>query len=143
MILGKQWKAETEDVKTQFRQQAEDLKRKHAEEHPDYHYSPRKPSERKRRASTRQQTKIGQSTKSPMSTNEASDVSSPGMYAETEMSMPINDGLGSIDMIMPEQQFEFDHEAFDTLLQQVQEDYGRANPFSENFDFSDFVADYY
>ena len=46
-------------------------------------------------------------------------------------------------MIMPEQQFEFDHEAFDNLLQQVQEDYGRANPFSESFEFSDFVADYY
>ncbi|PLB51676.1 mating-type HMG-box protein MAT1-2 [Aspergillus steynii IBT 23096] len=143
VILGKQWKAETEDVKMQFRHQAEDLKRKHAEEHPDYHYSPRKPSERKRRASSRQHTKTGQSAKSPISTNDASDASTPGMYSEMEMPMPLNDGLAGIDMIMPEQQFEFDHEAFDNLLQQVQEDYGRANPFSESFEFSDFVADYY
>lgn len=60
------------------------------------------------------------------------------------MPMALNDdGLAGIDMIMPDQQFEFDHEAFDTLLQQVQEDYDRGNPFCESFEFSEFVADYY
>ncbi|KAI9045813.1 HMG-box domain-containing protein [Aspergillus affinis] len=148
--ICKQWKAEDEKVKMQFRQQAEDLKRKHAEEYPDYHYSPRKPSERKRRVSSRQYRKTSLSTKSlksPMSTNEASDVSTPGKYTEIEMTMatplPADDSLAGIDMLMPEQPFEFDYEAFDTLFQQVQEDYSRTNPFSENFDFSDLVTDYY
>ncbi|KAI9035434.1 mating-type HMG-box protein MAT1-2 [Aspergillus affinis] len=128
--------SECEEVKMQFRQQAEDLKRKYADEHLDYHYSPRKPSERKCRTSSRQHRKISLSAKSPkslMSANEASDASTPGIYTEIEIimviPMPADDNLAGIDMLMPEQPFEFDHEAFDTLLQQVQEDYSRAKSF--------------
>ncbi|KAH8428988.1 uncharacterized protein LDX57_006659 [Aspergillus melleus] len=136
-------KSEAEEVKRQFRQQAEDLKTKHAEEHPDYHYSPRKPSERKRRASSRQDRKTSlsaKSPKSPMSTNEVSDVSTPG-YTEP-LCMPVDDGLAGIDIPMPEQPFEFDHMAFDTLLEQMRQDSGRDNLFPENLNFSEYMTEY-
>jgi hypothetical protein len=54
IILGKQWKDEPDDIKAQYKAQAEELKRQHARDHPDYQYTPRKPSEKKRRASSRQ-----------------------------------------------------------------------------------------
>jgi hypothetical protein len=52
-MLGKQWKSEPEHVKGHFRGLASDIKRKHAEDHPDYQYTPRKQSEKKRRSSRR------------------------------------------------------------------------------------------
>ncbi|OJJ43406.1 hypothetical protein ASPZODRAFT_146122 [Penicilliopsis zonata CBS 506.65] len=57
VMLGKQWKAEPEDVKAQYKALAESAKRKHAEDYPDYQYAPRKPSEKKRRGSSRQYPK--------------------------------------------------------------------------------------
>lgn len=53
-MLGKQWKDETDEVKAQYKAQAEELKRKHAEDYPDYQYTPRRPSEKKRRTTSRQ-----------------------------------------------------------------------------------------
>ncbi|KAI5299211.1 Cytosolic Fe-S cluster assembly factor nar1, partial [Ascosphaera pollenicola] len=53
ILLGKQWKAESVETKAEFKAMAEDIKRKHAEEYPNYQYAPRKPSERKRRSSAR------------------------------------------------------------------------------------------
>lgn len=57
ILLGKQWRDETDAVKAHYKAQAEELKRKHARDHPDYQYSPRRPSEKKRRASSRQYPK--------------------------------------------------------------------------------------
>ncbi|KAA8652624.1 hypothetical protein EYZ11_012663 [Aspergillus tanneri] len=147
VILGKQWKAEPDDVKVQFRQQAEELKKKHAEEHPDYHYSPRKPSERKRRASSRQHHKTSQCAKSPLSANKALNVSTPTMYPEIEMGMPVDNILDPLNMIIPSEQFDFDSATFNSLIQQVHEDYNKANLFpphmSESLEFSDFITDCY
>ncbi|KAL1963807.1 hypothetical protein VTN77DRAFT_7873 [Rasamsonia byssochlamydoides] len=56
VILGKQWNNEPEHVKAHFKALADEIKRKHAEGHPDYQYSPRKPSEKKRRISSRRST---------------------------------------------------------------------------------------
>ncbi|KZZ87685.1 mating type transcriptional activator [Ascosphaera apis ARSEF 7405] len=53
ILLGKQWKAESMETKAEFKAMAEDIKRKHAEEYPNYQYAPRKPSERKRRSTAR------------------------------------------------------------------------------------------
>ncbi|KAL1959620.1 hypothetical protein VTO42DRAFT_1655 [Malbranchea cinnamomea] len=53
VLLGKKWKAETAETKAHFKALADEIKRKHAEKHPNYQYAPRKPSEKKRRASAR------------------------------------------------------------------------------------------
>ncbi|KAI1926311.1 hypothetical protein LOZ65_002542 [Ophidiomyces ophidiicola] len=53
ILLGKKWKSETAEVKAHFKTLAADIKRKHAEDHPDYQYTPRKPSEKKRRSASR------------------------------------------------------------------------------------------
>lgn len=62
VILGKQWKAEVEEVKDKFRFMADALKTKHAAENPGYQYAPRKPSEKKRRMTARKLSQL-QSTK--------------------------------------------------------------------------------
>lgn len=51
--MGQQWRAETEEVRAHYKSLAEEIKRKHAEDHPNYQYAPRKPSEKKRRATAR------------------------------------------------------------------------------------------
>ncbi|PGH26680.1 hypothetical protein AJ80_01626 [Polytolypa hystricis UAMH7299] len=53
VLLGKKWKAEPAETKAHFKALADEIKRKHAEDHPDYQYAPRKPSEKKRRSTTR------------------------------------------------------------------------------------------
>ncbi|OAP53959.1 hypothetical protein AYL99_11839 [Fonsecaea erecta] len=53
VILGKKWRAESEQVRTHFKQLAETIKARHALENPGYQYSPRKPSEKKRRMTPR------------------------------------------------------------------------------------------
>ena len=51
--MGKQWRDESEDVKNGFKELAEELKKQHLRDHPDYQYQPRKPSEKKRRMTRR------------------------------------------------------------------------------------------
>nr|AGS13705.1 HMG mating-type protein MAT1-2-1 [Aspergillus lentulus] len=163
IMLGKQWKDEDEEVKAQFRTLAEELKKKHAEDHPDYHYTPRKPSERKRRVSSRQFSKNTMPAAlldTPASTNIPSDVSTPAML----QGMPVGDidfnaafeGVPGMDAIMthngmPEdQQYHFEPNAFD-LMHQMQNDYNKAalyqqlslphGQIGENFEFTDFISD--
>lgn len=64
VILGKQWKAEQEDVKDRYRLMADILKNKHAAENPGYQYAPRKPSEKKRRMTARKALQMQSSKKS-------------------------------------------------------------------------------
>ena len=165
IILGKQWKAESEEVKMQFRNMAEELKKKHAEDHPDYHYTPRKPSEKKRRASSRQYSKSTKRQKSPALTNDTSDSSTPSMYSSMQLdNMPIDtslDSLAAIDIVLSPDELpgdyalQFDSDTFDNLLQQVQGDCGKTattlfpqfnfteRPVGESFEFSDLIADCY
>ena len=49
IVLGAQWKNETDATKNQYRAEAESLKRQHAKDHPDYTYQPRKSGQKKRR----------------------------------------------------------------------------------------------
>ncbi|EAS35052.3 HMG domain-containing protein [Coccidioides immitis RS] len=53
ILLGKKWKLENAETKAHFKALADKIKRKHAEDHPDYQYAPRKPSEKKRRSVSR------------------------------------------------------------------------------------------
>ncbi|KAK5087060.1 hypothetical protein LTR05_004231 [Lithohypha guttulata] len=56
--LGKRWKAEPEHVKAKYKKLAQELKAKHAVQHPNYQYAPRKPGEKKRRMTTRKLAKL-------------------------------------------------------------------------------------
>jgi len=58
VILGKQWKTEDADIKDQYKAIADMLKRKHAQDHPDYQYNPRKPSEKKKRMTARKAAEL-------------------------------------------------------------------------------------
>ncbi|KAK9601303.1 hypothetical protein V6Z92_001352 [Aspergillus fumigatus] len=163
VMLGKQWKDENEEIKAQFRNLAEELKKKHAEDHPDYHYTPRKPSERKRRTSSRQfskNTKPAALRDTPASMNISSDVSTPAMLE----GMPVGEidfnaafeGVPGINAIMTSnsmlenQQYHFEPNAFD-LMNQVQNDYNKTalyqqlsppeGQIGENFEFTDFISD--
>ncbi|KAK0990279.1 hypothetical protein LTR91_008942 [Friedmanniomyces endolithicus] len=49
VIIGDKWKGESDEVREIYKRKAEDVKRQHELNHPDYQYQPRKPSEKKRR----------------------------------------------------------------------------------------------
>lgn len=65
MILGNQWKAETEETKKTFKEMANAIKQKHQQSHPDYQYQPRKPSEKKRRMTRRKAVALSLTSESP------------------------------------------------------------------------------
>ncbi|KAF9888442.1 hypothetical protein FE257_008720 [Aspergillus nanangensis] len=155
IILGKQWKAESDEIQVHFRNMAEDLKKKHAEDHPDYHYSPRKPSEKKRRASSRQLPKVVQNLESPASTNGTSTASTPALQLEMQAEGAAMAATSAFNMVfspseVPEEQLNFDTDAFDSLIQQVQDDYNKSMMYThfgypndhvgDSFEFSEFVA---
>lgn len=58
ILLGQQWKAESESIKAQFKALAEKMKVKHAAENPGYQYAPRKASEKKRRMTVRKLARL-------------------------------------------------------------------------------------
>lgn len=58
IILGQQWQNEKDEVKTQFKAMAEEIKKEHLNAHPDYQYQPRKPTEKKRRMTRRKAEKM-------------------------------------------------------------------------------------
>ncbi|PYH89060.1 mating-type HMG-box protein MAT1-2 [Aspergillus ellipticus CBS 707.79] len=150
IILGKQWKAESEDVRVEFKGLADDLKKKHAEAHPDYQYTPRKPSEKKRRASSRQQAKPSVEMKSPEPTSVSTEATSPSV--DTNMQMEdmamegaadpfvgfnlvmgpdetIQHGLMPNDMpFLAQDPFQIDPQTLESLIQQVQSDFGNKAP---------------
>ena len=64
LILGKQWRDESEEVKDRFKALAEELKKQHLRDHPDYQYQPRKPTEKKRRMTRRRAEALAMSGES-------------------------------------------------------------------------------
>ncbi|KAL3472665.1 hypothetical protein BJX99DRAFT_272793 [Aspergillus californicus] len=166
VILGKQWKAEPEEAKLHFKNLAEEFKKKHAEEYPDYQYTPRKPSEKKRRATSRQSPKVSKRSvplESPPSiTTSSPHEVTPPMCPDTQTGHTNAEGyLNPLDNLslmfdsgaLVEQHTNLGTNAFDALFQQVQGDYGRSSIFpqldgieqsiGDSFEFSDFAADYF
>jgi len=88
-MLGKQWKAEPEEVRAHYKALADEQKKKHAEEYPDYQYTPRRPCERKRRASSRQYAKHSKAAA-------AAGLAAASAKAKSYASTGIGLGLGSI-----------------------------------------------
>src|SRR5437763_10346675 len=66
VMLGKRWKTESDDVKAHFKHLADEIKAKHLQEHPDYQYAPRKPSEKKRRMTARRAAELAQGDNMPL-----------------------------------------------------------------------------
>ncbi|KAJ5594450.1 uncharacterized protein N7459_000658 [Penicillium hispanicum] len=50
-IIAAKWRSESPEVREQFKVLADQMKRQHAIDHPDYQYSPRRPGEKPRRRS--------------------------------------------------------------------------------------------
>lgn len=173
-MLGKQWKAEPEEVKAHYKALADDIKRKHAEEYPDYQYAPRRPSEKKRRASSRQFAKHRKSSTNSLpespssnSTIVSSSVTTPiplnPAIIQRTRNVRLNEtttDLSSMDVVispneaMQDENFNFNSDAFDALIQQVQNDQNKAMLYqqfnlrdhqttAESFNFSDFITDCY
>lgn len=59
-ILGKQWKAETEEIREYYKSKAEAAKLAHVTQYPDYQYRPRRPEEKKRRMTKYKKHKMEQ-----------------------------------------------------------------------------------
>lgn len=144
IMLGKQWKAEPDEVRTHYKALADEQKKKHAEQHPDYQYAPRRPCERKRRASSRQYPKhskaaaaagiaaAGKSSSSAIQAesptsisstatfSNSSNVSTPGMQNGINMDHDLsnlNVFLGPNDL--QDEHFNFDTVSFDAMVQQL------------------------
>lgn len=58
VVLGREWKSEPDEVKARYRKLADEIKAKHMQDHPDYQYAPRKPSEKKRRMTARRAAEL-------------------------------------------------------------------------------------
>ena len=59
-IVGKQWKAETEEIRAFYKSEAEAAKLAHVSQYPDYQYRPRRPEEKKRRMTKNKKRKMEQ-----------------------------------------------------------------------------------
>ncbi|RAH64040.1 HMG-box domain-containing protein [Aspergillus aculeatinus CBS 121060] len=166
ILLGKQWKAEPEEVKAEWRKLAEETKRKHAEEHPDYQYTPRKPSEKKRRGSSRPESKPTKRFHTPAATSTESEVGSS--IPDTSLSTISADAetpnhnladlesvVGSDEPAMIGGPYRFSAAELDNLIAEVESENQRAMIFAsanfgmnerlagEPFELSDFLADIY
>ncbi|KAI9374654.1 high mobility group box domain-containing protein [Aspergillus egyptiacus] len=164
VLLGKQWKAESEDVKLHFKNLAEEFKKKHAEDYPDYQYTPRKPSEKKRRATSRQSPKSSKRSipaefPPPMAVSSLNSCTVPMRSDTNDADVTVEDYMEPLNGLnimfdpngLATEHTSFDTNAFDALFQQVQGDYGRASllpqldiaeqSIGDPFGFSDFTAD--
>ncbi|KAL2793305.1 hypothetical protein BJX66DRAFT_306190 [Aspergillus keveii] len=165
VILGKQWRSEPDEARLHFKSMAEEFKKKHAEEYPDYQYTPRKPSEKKRRATSRQSPKSKRSIPlgSPPSIEAPSPSAfTPSMYPEMLSNNTMIDGypnpldnFNNMDLVLDsgglvDEYTGYDMNTFDALLHQSPNDYGRETLFQQlgiadqsigdSIEFSDYAA---
>jgi hypothetical protein len=131
--IGDKWNNESYEVKAQFKALADEIKRKHAEDHPDYQYAPRKPSEKKRRNTGPKTKKAGkgkseQKVNTPEVTSESSAVSS-----ENSAQTPRTEVVFTVKNDEPEAVPAEDALTFVSLPE----------PPAESFDFMDFDVEEY
>lgn len=170
IMLGKQWKSEPDEVRAHYKSLADEQKKKHAEEFPDYQYTPRRPCERKRRASSRQYAKHSKAAavagmaaggrgtntnhfqpESPKSMSSAfSSASTPGTQPggmDHDLAN-LNVFLGPNDL--QDEQFNFDTVSFDAMVQQLRtgQNQDLLKPLDpaeqaavDSFELSDYITD--
>ena len=88
IILGKQWRNESAETKAEFVSMAEDLKKQHLRDYPDYQYQPRKSSEKKRRMTRRKTELLNESTKQPITESTSKDADKIGTSTAIEDIVP-------------------------------------------------------
>ena len=130
VILGTQWKNETEDTKARYINLAQKLKVKHFLEHPDYQYQPRKPSEKKRRMTRRKAAALAESeqAKSSSSANtiSASDDTPSSTEHSTAMIPDLPKTLGG-NAVLELGDETMDDEAFAAMLEKYNHSIPPAN----------------
>ncbi|SMR64530.1 unnamed protein product [Zymoseptoria tritici ST99CH_1A5] len=92
-VIGKRWSSESQEVRDQYKQKAEEEKRQHAIEHPGYQYKPRKPSEKKRRMTKKKLAKLADVVENVRERQHFRAVVNPtppaaGMTAATQAALP-------------------------------------------------------
>ncbi|OQN96610.1 hypothetical protein B0A48_17040 [Cryoendolithus antarcticus] len=91
IIIGRQWKQESTLVKDQYQRKAAEVKHQHSLANPNYHYQPRKPSEKKKRMTKGKIAKLAAINNSSIASQafSASNVGHNGMVAQ--MQFPAGD----------------------------------------------------
>ena len=129
VILGTQWKNETESTKARFISLAQKLKVKHYLEHPDYQYQPRKPSEKKRRMTRRKAAALAESEQA-QSSSSASATSAGGTLSSAKHSTTMAPDLpktlgGKVVLELGDENM--DDETFAAMLEKYNESIPPAN----------------
>jgi HMG (high mobility group) box len=114
VILGKKWKSEPDGVKAYYKELAEEIKAQHKQNYPDYQYTPRKSSEKKRRMTPRRAAEMAraQTTASTelqseenlpeVSSSASADVSELlGISRPKHLQQFVEDEDGNVDFTLP------------------------------------------
>lgn len=134
IILGKQWKNEDNATKAIYKRHADDLKKKHMEDHPDYQYQPRKPAEKKRRM-TRRKAEAISNHDGPLEGASAQQASAP---IETPLAIgsspvfPVFEKTPAGNPVITFGAENFDDKTFENLLKEFNESVTAANPQAEH-----------
>ncbi|PYH80787.1 hypothetical protein BO82DRAFT_433154 [Aspergillus uvarum CBS 121591] len=138
----------------------------HAEGHPDYQYTRRKQTEKKRRGSSRPESKPTKRSRTPAATSTESEVGSsiPDTTLSTTSADPetpnhhladLESVVGSDESAMMDGPYRFSAAELDNLIAEVESENQRAMIFAsanfgmnerlagEPFELSDFLADIY
>jgi len=103
VIIGNKWKNEDEAVKDTFRARANEVKRNHNEQHPEYQYQPRKPSQKRKRASrVKTRSAAGSHSLSPSAGSQSlSPSTSPQANAIDPALFPAQDLINTLPRLEP------------------------------------------
>lgn len=129
VILGTQWKNETENTKARYISLAQKLKVKHFLEHPDYQYQPRKPSEKKRRMTRRKAAALAESeqVESSSSVNAASAGGTPSSAEQSTTIVPDLPKTSGGNVVLELGDQALDDEAFAAMLEKYNQSLPPAN----------------
>ena len=130
IILGKQWKSEDAATKALYKRHADDLKKKHMKEHPNYQYQPRKPAEKKRRMTRRKAEAISNRNDLPegTSTQPASAPTGSPLAIQSSPVFPVFEKTPAGNPVVTFGNEDFDDEIFENLLKEYNESVVAANP---------------
>lgn len=155
-IVGKEWRNASEDVKAQFKALADELKRQHAIDHPDYQYAPRRPHERRRRRTTarvhtknlpflKQDEKDLEYLKRVTNDNDMVEVDEEFLNILGDRGM-LEGAVGLAPILVPDNGAEFDAIVNEQLdgqeIETLVYDPLLSDQLDQEFDFSSFVTDF-
>lgn len=130
IILGKQWRSEDTAIKALYKRQADELKKRHMEEHPDYQYQPRKPTEKKRRMTRRKAEALSNRDDSlgSASTQLVSAPMETPLPYELSPVFPVFEKTPAGNSVITFGSDDFDDQTFETLIKEFNESVTAAHP---------------